>query len=204
MARSKRAKFLLIASIMLALPAGMVVGSPIAAHAQVKTQETPPVQVCNFESTLCMNRAGGGTKAGTQVIAYPLGNENNDFTFVWLGSYCGSGHVTASCPSYGDSSINQSLNGDIIGEIQSENGLCLALNGLLQKCSADGVVDIFTDCAEIEYCSASAILNSYWTRTNKAARWVNFQAAPGNKIIIDGSSAQYINRIITIVESHRR
>jgi hypothetical protein len=198
MARSKRAKFLLIASIMLALPAGMVVGSPIAAHAQVKTQETPPVQVCNFESTLCMNRAGGGTKAGTQVIAYPLGNENNDFTFVWLGSYCGSGHVTASCPSYGDSSINQSLNGDIIGEIQSENGLCLALNGLLQKCSADGVVDVFADCGDIIDCDFSAVLNDYWTTANRSPRWVNFQTAPSTKIIIDGIASQLIDQVYTV------
>jgi hypothetical protein len=163
MLRSKRARYRLIISTVLALPIGISVGGPIAAHAQVRPQEVPTIQICNEDGTLCMNRAGGGATAGTQVIGYTEGNENNDFNFVALGSYCGGGVVTLSCPAFGNSEINDLYNGAAIGQIQSDtcNNLCLALNGQLQSCSADGVVDIFTDCAEIEYCSASAILNSY-------------------------------------------
>jgi hypothetical protein len=194
----------LIASVILATPIGLAVSSPAAAHAQVKPQEIPVVQVCNEDATLCMNRAGGGTTAGTQVIGYPLNNENNDFVWVKLGSYCGAGVVTLSCPKFGNSEINDLYNGAPIGEIASDTGnnLCLALNGLLESCSADGVVDVFPDCATLTDCMDSAVLNDYWTTANKSQRWVNFQAAPGNKIIIDGSSAQYLTQIIIVVEKH--
>lgn len=107
----------LLVTVVAALTLGLA-GSAHAIGAQIATNQGG--------SSLCMNRAGGGTGAGTAVIAYNCGNQNNDFEFISPHLMCGSGFVTQNCPFTVGSGMNAALAGDqIVYEYSYNTGRCL-------------------------------------------------------------------------------
>jgi hypothetical protein len=195
MFKVRRVTYAFAAVAALVLSIGLLTVSPAeAAPAAARTASAPAAappdyQICNSEGgQRCMNRNRGGLSNGTLVIAWYEGDPNDDFQWLELGTYCGGGHVTASCPSWGNSALNKMYNGSVIVENYS-HGKCLALNSELQPCNADGTVDVLTGCGgESVTCPFSDVLNSYWTGKDHAARWLNFQATLGTKIILNAGS----------------
>jgi hypothetical protein len=72
---------------LIALAFMMVIAAITAM--QGVANASPPVQVCSNLGN-CMNRSGGGTANGTNVINYTQNNANNDFTFLLLSTWCGA------------------------------------------------------------------------------------------------------------------
>lgn len=202
MFRANRIQHIATAVAALFLAFGILNLGPIsAAHAAYTPRDVsaggpPEWQVCDTTGgQLCMNRNRGGLSNGTLVIGWHEGDPNNDFQWVEIQGYCGSGHVTLTCPSFGNSNINRQFDGAVIVNIYS-HGKCLALNSELQPCNADGTVDILTDCGgDPVTCGLSDVLNSYWTGKNRAERWVNFQNTLGTKIILDASTANLMAQL---------
>lgn len=93
----------------------------VAASAQ-----PPQLTDNNGGNSLCFNRSGNGTSIGTHVIAYNCGYQNNDFSFIALGTMCGSGYVTDTCPFIVGSGLNLSYKGFQIVAVESPStGLCV-------------------------------------------------------------------------------
>jgi hypothetical protein len=170
----------------------------------------PSVQVCapNDDGGWCMNRDGGGTGQGTQVISWTLGDSNNEFTWFGLPDYCGGGHVTPTCPAWGNTAVNRAHDGAAIGEIESVTaGLCLGLNGQLTGCGDEftgagagtGTIQVFTACGSVAggACGASPDLNSYWTGQHKEAEWVKVPLLAGQPIVMGTSGAPVLTLIYT-------
>lgn len=195
MSKIRRVTYAFAAIAALVVSIGLIAISPAGAassapRARAAPAAPPPTwQVCDSAgSQHCMNRNRNGLSSGTLIIGWREGDPNNDFQWLEVAGYCGTGHVTASCPSWGNSSLNQSYQGSVIVYNYS-HGKCLALNSELEPCGSDGTVDVLTACGgDPITCSFSPVLNSYWTGKNRAARWLNFQLPLGAKIILTGSS----------------
>ena len=105
----KKRSYIAIAAVIAAITLGIGL-TTVPAHAAA----TYELKDDNGSSSLCMNRAGGGTSDGTPVIAYNCGDNNNDFYFGYPAAMCGNGHVTETCPFTVGSGLNAALYGDTI------------------------------------------------------------------------------------------
>jgi hypothetical protein len=146
--------------------------SPAAAPAHA-----PPLEICDVTGSprLCANRAGGGQGAGTTVIAWPQGDNNNDFFWEWLSGMCGHGRVTANppCPFTPGGGLNSRYNGAFIAAIWDSHFLCLAnLNGgtILETCpdingngGADGTIFILPQIVNPSSPQTTYAVNRYWS-----------------------------------------
>lgn len=108
--------------------ASTLAASPLAAP---RAAQAPIAEVCDWmgSKSLCANRSGGGTLAGTFVIAWSAGDPNNDFYFGWLTAMCGNGFVTVSppCPFSNRGTLNERYRGAPIVQIANfDTGLCVA------------------------------------------------------------------------------
>jgi hypothetical protein len=94
-----------------------------------QTGAIPAYRICDIAASVkCFNRSGGGTKDGTNVIAWPVqSDDNNDFKFVGLPNYCDHGKVRAplvygpkdvGCP-FTSATMNKGNHGRYIFEIQT-------------------------------------------------------------------------------------
>ena len=113
--------------LLLLFPLVLLVALPgVVAHANVA------IAFCDTGRSDCANRAGGGTGAGTHVIAYNHDLENNNDFAVYGVTYCnGSGTVTATCP-LSPASLNTPFIGSptVVIQAYDENNLCIADSGI--------------------------------------------------------------------------
>jgi hypothetical protein len=83
---------IIIAGIAMLAFTGILAGANSAFAA------APAVQISTNQgdSSLCMNRDGGGTTSGTFIIGYNCGNSDNDFELENLSNMCGAGVGTVT------------------------------------------------------------------------------------------------------------
>ena len=200
----KRVTWAAISTALLVLGLVFAVTAPAPAHAaglRPAVAMAPAVQICENDFHLCVNRDGGGTSIGTQVISYFFGDNNNDAEWIWLSAYCGHGHVTLSCPNFHNSNINGLYNGRIVVavEMNIDTGpiSCLGRDGLLDYCpNPDGscpvtgrclnTVFMLSNCSDIVNCggTVTAALNYRWTVDNGTQSWLRIPYPAGQKIIV--------------------
>jgi hypothetical protein len=102
--------------------------------------------ICTSPSaSACMNRNGGGSANGTKIIEWHNDLDNNeDFIFANLTSWCNGGHVTPICPFTVGSGLNTRYQGDQIVSIYSTGtGKCIGADGtwtaaILNLCLPNG------------------------------------------------------------------
>jgi hypothetical protein len=169
---------------------------------------SPTFELCQADTGLCMNRSQGGFQLGTQVISWTENDPNNDFEWLWLSQYCGTGHITPTCPNFHNSNINKVFNG--APAVAAQGGVdkgsplyCLALNGLLNYCPAPdgscpksgqciGTVFFLINCGDFFSCFQSAMLNYYWTVRNGSVSYVKIPLTIGQRVIIGYKSLQTV------------
>ena len=133
----------------LVLAAAAAIAVPTGLNAAPAFASSPPICSTNgVYSNSCLNRAGGGTGAGTHIIAwYNNGDPNNDFVYIPLSTYCGVGQVSTICP-FRNQSYDQRYFGDRIYELAAPNvsgNKCVAadstwVNAILNNCGSNGYV----------------------------------------------------------------
>lgn len=166
-----------------------IIFAVIAFIAPAATAQALPAQIATDQgsSSLCLNRQGGGTAAGTHVIAYNCNDPNDDFDFIWLGGMCGGGYVTVSpaCP-YSNVQIDQRYNGAAIVEIYNYHAYkCVVNSGggetVLGQCpdqygNGGDIGVIFTLSQVTDFPNytgwATYVVNRYWTNHAGAPRWL--------------------------------
>lgn len=167
-----------------------VIFAVIAFIAPAASAQAPPYQIATVQgsSSLCLNRAGGGTGAGTHVIGYNCGDPNDDFEFIWLGGMCGGGYVTykpVACP-YANSAIDAQYDGAAIVELYNYHAfLCVGNSGsgatILNQCpdqygngGANGTIFTMSDVYDFPnyHGQATYLVNLYWTNNANSPRWL--------------------------------
>jgi hypothetical protein len=166
-------------------------GTP-AARASSSVASTPPAsavpaqgplsEVCSYQgsASLCANRQGGATSAGTFVIGWSAGTANNDFSFGYLTGMCNGGRVTANppCPFTSGGGLNSRYNGKVIAMIYNwASELCVADSGsgsgstVLDKCpdvdgngGADGTIFVLAQATNpLNAPPVTYVVNRYWS-----------------------------------------
>jgi hypothetical protein len=149
----KRRALLIVAIVgmLFASSLGAISGQAKAVADQAKTQSSvspaaPAFEVCTYQgsSSLCLNRYQGGTDAGTNVIGYNAGSDDNGFIIVSISDMCRSGHVSDAidCPFTLGRGLNVRYNGDSIVEIQTlglSSPLCVGDSGSTSGSAALGL-----------------------------------------------------------------
>ena len=175
----------LLAAATLALG---ITAAAVPAHAATTTE------ICQTDrAQLCLNRAGGGTVAGTPVIGYYQGNGNNTFRLLWLSGTCGDGHVHAAsfCPNFGPGT--GAVDGAIVVALQdTRTGLCVAAGHVLHDCpTADGfdfnkgryaMVFAADVCGALSSCGITSFMNAYWSANHNQERWLWIPTAAGQGV----------------------
>jgi hypothetical protein len=182
-----------VASLLIVgvLAAVQYAGTP-TARASSSRAGTPPAsavpaqgplsEVCNYQGakSLCANRQGGATSAGTFVIAWSAGSPNNDFSFGYLTGMCNGGRVTANppCPFTSGGGLNSLYNGKVIAMIYNwASELCVADSGtgsgatVLDKCpnvdgdgGADGTIFVLAQATNpLNAPPVTWVVNRYWS-----------------------------------------
>lgn len=210
--RNRAKRPLVILAVVLS-----AIGLSVLGTGTARASTPPPVQICNSSQTLCLNRQGGGTAGGTHVIQWGLGDPNNDFNFVGLGTWCKGGHVEiyagGGCPFAIGSGLNSYYDGAlIVEELNNTSNLCVAngysYNGYeraqLQSCGSNGYVWIIGNCNEINTCQvAGPVISLFWTnqtyqhKTTKCESFDNTGA--GNPIIMNDDCGAEGLRVFTVV-----
>lgn len=165
------------ASLALVITAG----SAPQAHAMTTKPLVPAVQVQDDEggSSLCFNRSGNGTSAGTNVISYNCGYANNDFEFVQFTGMCNAGKVSSTCPFTVGSGLNNAYLGATIGGVEAyDENLCVGsasattFSAKLETCpNIDGVgggystIDVFGYSRSAGGVDFYALVNRNWSDT---------------------------------------
>jgi hypothetical protein len=154
-------------------------GAPAASAVPA---QGPLSEVCSYQGSksLCANRQGGATSAGTFVIGWSAGSANNDFSFGYLTGMCNGGRVTVSppCPFSGNGDLNDRYNGKVIAMIYNwASGLCVADSGtgsgatVLDKCpnvdgagGADGTIFVLAQATNpLNAPPVTYVVNRYWS-----------------------------------------
>lgn len=165
-----------------------------------KAQLVYQVATNQGSSSLCLNRQYGGT---SHVITYSCNDENDDFSFIWIGGMCGgTGYVTSTCP-FSSSDVNNRYRGAAIVEIYAYNfALCLANNGL----QGTGILGVCPDengnggsygtifvLAQVHNfpgwtgTPSTYVVNRYWTNQYGSPRWMCSQ---GRSQLVQLNSSQ--------------
>jgi len=153
----------------------VITGQP--AHAQF-----PQLAENHGGSSLCFNASGGGQNISTPVIAYNCGDPNNDYGYIALGTMCGNGYVTQTCPFTYGSGLNAAYVGDqivIIGH--SPGGTCVGGStgttpgASLQNCpqdngtgGGDSTIDILELANVVNGTAYNVLINRNWSDYNWA------------------------------------
>lgn len=161
------------------------VRSSTAAMAHSKPA-APPFEVCTDRGSnaLCIDRFQGGTRAGTALIGWPPGSDNNNFLYVSMSGMCNHGEVSANleCPFTPNRGLNARYDGARIVEILNNNGLCVADSGTgsstsaLEACppntngagGADGTIFILAQSGDPTY-----VVNRYWSDLSSGGNGYN-------------------------------
>lgn len=124
--------------------------------APVTASSIPQVQIC-VPGGECLNRKGGGTGGGTEIIYWSFNDPNNDFTFLDVGAWvCGkydtvhNGENGCLGPFTNGSGLNARYDGKPLFRIWAYNeGLCAAVPNYfarlldLGNCTAQGTVYVY-------------------------------------------------------------
>jgi hypothetical protein len=143
------------------------------AHSLVPARPSWEICTARGSSSLCLNRQGGGTRAGTGVIGWSAGDNNNDFIFVSISNMCANGRVSRAleCP-FSHDALNHRFDGDNIVKIVANgtNNLCVgdtaraSGNAALEPCPDNngngGIGTIFT---LSQFVYPSYVVNRYWS-----------------------------------------
>jgi hypothetical protein len=169
--------------IGLAAVTAITVAAAITAPGRAVATAAPPIEICTAEGShsLCLNRNGGGTTAGTSVIGWSEGDSNNYFDYVWLNGACNHGYVSAvlECPFTPNRGLNARYDGAAIVEIHALGnvGLCVADSGtgsgaaVLGTCpdfdgngGSNGTIFILSDVHSFTSPQpTSYVVNRYWS-----------------------------------------
>lgn len=194
----------LLAAITITLTAAAVL---TAAPSHAATPRAPAHaftvinQVCQADrGQLCTNSSQCAYSVGSDVISWPGPNDCNNFTFDWLFQTCGNGVVTATCPNFGNTAINNGWKGALIIALGvhtpdgTGGGLCVGINGQLTDCpSANGLdgrngasatVFITGGCVSITQCAITSLFNYYWTRQNGHLSYYWIPTAIGQRVVM--------------------
>jgi hypothetical protein len=170
----------------LALAAAAAIAVTTGLNAAPAFASSPPICSTNgVYSNSCLNRDGGGTRAGTPIIAwYNNGDPNNDFAYVWLTTYCGFGQVSTICP-FSNHSYDQRYFGDRIYELAAVNvpgNMCVAegdyyINVILNTCGSDGYVFVRSALGYlVDVGATNSGPNIEWLYTNSIGNQDHFAA----------------------------
>ena len=178
-------------------PAAKAATAQTTDHA-VKAVTQPLSQVCTPQGkdSMCANREGGATGPGKYIIAWPPGDNNNDFVFEPLSSMCNGGKVSADleCPFTPNKGLNAKYDGRIIVQLYSWDAkLCAADSGygtgstVLGQCNksngvggADGTIFVLSDVfSAMGATPTTYAVNRYWSNyggvsggNGSKARWL--------------------------------
>lgn len=126
----------------VALAAALIVCAGTAVLPAASASANPSQEFCLQAYTLCLNRAGGGQGVGTHIIGYVEHDNNNDFTNLNLGSWCGGTGIVRNgeggilCPFRNGSGLNARYDGAKIIALWSYN---LGLYGTIPSFSNGNV-----------------------------------------------------------------
>jgi hypothetical protein len=168
----------------LALAAAAAIAAPIGLNAAPAFASSPPICSTNgVYSTSCLNRAGGGTGAGTHIIAWNNdGDANNDFAYIPLSTYCGLGQVSTICPFSNHSYDQRYLNAKIY-ELAAPNvagNMCVAadsvwVDAILNTCGSNGYVFVRSSLGYlVNVGSTNNTGNIMWMYTNTIGNQEHF------------------------------
>jgi hypothetical protein len=165
-------------------------GGPLAS---ASASSVPPVQVCDLQqyigNTWCVNREGGGTGNGTDIISWYMDDPNNDFTTANT-NWCNQGRVTTTCPFTVGSGLNNRYAGDPIITVEDyDNGKVVAAPGanagnfnlFLESNGSIGDIDILTAYQDFVNLAASNYNYTHGGGYNRPAWWTE---TPGRPIAI--------------------
>jgi hypothetical protein len=160
----------------------------IAFIAPAATAQAPPYQIATVQgsSSLCLNRAGGGTAAGTHVIAYNCNDPNDDFDFQWLADMCGNGYVSyaRTCPfsnrqldGYWDGAAIVSIHGYSVAQCVADGGGLTVLGKCPDIAGNGGAIGTIFTLSQVNdfpnYTGWSTyVVNRYWSNQANSGRWL--------------------------------
>jgi hypothetical protein len=183
--------FLILSLAMLSIAGLSLVSSP-AAHAT-----NGPQIVNNANNQLvAMNRAGGGTTSGTNVIGWNPGDNNNTFEWLHENDMCG-GQVSLSCPTGMPSNWNHIYDQYAIVRIYDYHDNLCVIDGQnaggyvrtrLGSCNATGHAFVlpgcigtdFINCADIQFHSPPSIQRTQIDGFSECLMW--WFTAIGNQL----------------------
>lgn len=121
----------------------LTIGGVTLTATTIPAKASVGAAICTYPSgSACMNRNGGGTANGTKVIQWHNDLDNNeDFLYTNLTSWCSGGHVTSTCPFTVGSGLNSRFEGDQIVSIYSTHaGKCIGADGTWTLAILNGCV----------------------------------------------------------------
>jgi hypothetical protein len=152
-----------------------------------------------------MNRSGGGTANGTNVITYAQNDPHNDFTFAQLFNYvCGkypyvrNGENGCVGPFTNGSGLNARYDGDPVVEISAYNeGKCVAIPNFdttltaLEQCGAPGYVFVLSHVNNAYYLVSVGESNFVYGQTHRsnAPQWLNDDFPTAMEVTGDASTS---------------
>lgn len=176
--------------LLLAIAIGAVLTTCLGMIT-IPANALPTFEICTARgsSSLCLNRNGGGTRAGTAIIGWSAGDNNNDFLEVQITGMCDHGYVSTTCPfTPACGGLNSRYIGASIVRIEANNtnNLCVGDNGTgsggaaLETCPDDngnggtGTIFILAQTGNPSY-----LVNRYWSNYTgnfggggRNARWM--------------------------------
>jgi hypothetical protein len=178
--------------IFLGVFASVFVAAGVFVVARVNADATRIV--CDYTyPSLCLNRMRGGTGNGTPIIAYTRDFDNNEnFRFAYLTNYCGSGHVTSTCPFAVGSGLNTRYQGNPILAFldNSDQTKCVTAQNpsaiVLEPCGATGYVFVRNTVKG----SIGHVENVHWSNQNYSAGHYNspsWMCAVYGTLVLDNS-----------------
>jgi len=147
-----------------------------ASHSLVSARPSWEICTAQGSTSLCLNRQGGGTRAGTGVIGWSAGDNNNDFIFVSISNMCENGRVSAvmQCPFTPGGGLNSRYDGHNIVKIVANgtNNLCVgdtataSGNAALEQCpDNNGNGGLGTIFVLSQFVYPSYVVNREWSNS---------------------------------------